>query len=314
MYVERLTPPSVTREYPIVFVHGLWQTGINFLETPDGRPGWASYFLEQGYTVYLSDQPSRGRSPWNPSIGSMSTANTGMIERIFTATKKYALWPQAELHTQWPGTGQPGDPTFDAFFASQIQGQTDFLQNEDEVTKAYVALLDKIGAAHVVVHSQAGLFGWRVGDLRPSLVKSLVTIEPAGPPFISYALFKGPQRPYGLTFQELTYEPTAGPNATLIDTVTIPAKDANHSACIMQSEPAKLLTNLAQIPVLLVTGEASYHATHDHCTVAYVRQAGVDIKHLELGEEGIHGNGHMMLMEKNNLEVAEKIHDWIAQQ
>jgi hypothetical protein len=31
-----------------------------------------------------------------------------------------------------------------------------------------------------------------------------------------------------------------------------------------------------------------------------------------LQEQGIHGNGHMMMLEKNNLEVAALLQKWIA--
>jgi hypothetical protein len=31
-----------------------------------------------------------------------------------------------------------------------------------------------------------------------------------------------------------------------------------------------------------------------------------------LGGRGIHGNGHMMMLEKNNLEIAGVINDWIS--
>ena len=64
MYVEVLRPPRVTKKYPLVFFHGAGQTATNWIGTPDGRAGWADYFLGQGYVVYLVDQPARGRSAW----------------------------------------------------------------------------------------------------------------------------------------------------------------------------------------------------------------------------------------------------------
>ena len=45
-----------------------------------------------------------------------------------------------------------------------------------------VALLDKIGPAIVLTHSQSGAYGWLIADARPKLVKALVSIEPNGPP------------------------------------------------------------------------------------------------------------------------------------
>ena len=48
------------------------------------------------------------------------------------------------------------------------------------VTAAYVALIDRVGDAVVMVHSQAGQFGWRAAQARPGEVKALILLEPAG--------------------------------------------------------------------------------------------------------------------------------------
>jgi len=48
MYVEVLHPARVTQRYPLVFFHGGGQTATNWIGTPDGRSGWADYFLSQG--------------------------------------------------------------------------------------------------------------------------------------------------------------------------------------------------------------------------------------------------------------------------
>jgi hypothetical protein len=56
--------------------------------------------------------------------------------------------------------------------------------------------------------------------------------------------------------------------------------------------------------------EASYHAPYDHCTAAYLKQAGVPVTFLRLEEKGIKGNGHMVMYEKNNLEIAALLIDW----
>jgi hypothetical protein len=79
IYVERLTPPIVHQQYPFVFIVGAGQNGTNLLKTPDVRPGWASFCLDQGYIVYLSDQASHGRSPWNLLVSSMMTTSTASV-------------------------------------------------------------------------------------------------------------------------------------------------------------------------------------------------------------------------------------------
>jgi hypothetical protein len=124
MYVEVLHPARVTQRYPLVFFHGGGQTATNWIGTPDGRSGWADYFLSQGYVVYLIDQPARGRSAWHASAnGPLQSVSASTIEQRFTAPERAGTWPQAKKHTQWPGTGEKkglrGDPIFDAFYANR---------------------------------------------------------------------------------------------------------------------------------------------------------------------------------------------------
>lgn len=293
----------------------------NWLNTPDGREGWASYFLKQGYTVYLTDQAQRGRSPYLPGEGELSAFPVETIEKQFTAPKDFPSYPQAALHTQWPGSGHAGDATFDAFYASQVPGQNNATLQASYNNASYAALLDRIGPAIVVAHSQGGPFAWKLADVRPHLVKALVSLESEGPPFENYA---GPpfdpnyirpaanrNRPYGLTLLPIAYDPPIGDEASLLVRENVSASNANLSSCILQASPARRLSNISQVPVLFVSAEASYHAVYDHCTVAYLLQAGVDVEFLELAKVGVHGNGHMMFLELNNLEVAGKILPWI---
>ena len=77
MYVEVLTPSEPRQPFPLVLFHGAGQTATNWLGTPDGRPGWAEYFAGQGYTVYLVDQPARGRSAWQPGIDGTLFSSSG---------------------------------------------------------------------------------------------------------------------------------------------------------------------------------------------------------------------------------------------
>jgi hypothetical protein len=69
--------------------------------------------------------------------------------------------------------------------------------------------------------------------------------------------------------------------------------------------------NLIGIPVLLATSEAGYHAAYDHCTVGYLRQAGVPVDFVRLADVGLTGNGHMMMLEKNSKGVATFLNGWI---
>jgi pimeloyl-ACP methyl ester carboxylesterase len=314
MYVEVLTPTHVKRPYPLVLIHGGAQTAANWLTTPDGRQGWAEWFAKQGWEVCLVDQPARGRSAWHPELnGPLKTAPAPLIEKLFTAPEAYALWPQAKLHTQWPGgpgKGRAGDPIFDQFYA----GQVPFLDNPESeglMQAAGAALLDRIGPAILVTHSQAGLFGWLIADARAGLVKAIVALEPAGPPYKDAVFQTGTDRAFGLTSLPLTYDPPVSPDSPL-EFEQQAAPDAPElTPCWSQKGAPRRLTNLIGIPVLVATSEASYHAIHDHCTARYLNQAGVKAEFVRLADGGIRGNGHMMMLEMNNLEIAAFIDAWL---
>ena len=148
--------------------------------------------------------------------------------------------------------------------------------------------------------------------MRPHLVKALIQLDPSGPPFTIPPQFGTPPAfIFGLTDLPIGYSPSPGPKAENLETVIEPAIDADHWDCIMQKEPAKKVTNLAGIPELVVTGEASFHQPYEYCTVKYLRQVGVDVEFADLGKEGIHGNGHMLFLEKNNIEIAERVYQWL---
>jgi hypothetical protein len=162
-HVLYMTPAKRLHATPLVFVPGMGQTIANFLSTPDGRPGWARLFVEQGWAVYLMDQPGRGASGYNrDAYGPASRQDPLLLQQRFTAPEAFAPepgkpqgWPQARLHSGWPGTGAPGDPAFDQFYASQVESAAGGVSAK-LVGEAGAALLDRIGPAVVVTHSQAG--------------------------------------------------------------------------------------------------------------------------------------------------------------
>lgn len=160
------------------------------LNTPDGRPGWASYFLAQGYLIYLIDQPSRGRSSWlPPPNGKNDTTLTAItaeaIEQRFTAPELYNLWPQARLHTAWPdgyGNGTRGHAAFDAYYSSLSPSIIPPVTTQTLGQIAGIALLDRIGRKVILIaHSQGTAVTVLLADKRPSLIKAMVLIEAAGP-------------------------------------------------------------------------------------------------------------------------------------
>lgn len=322
LYAEFQIPARQTSPWPVVMVHGGGQSGTNFTGTPDGRGGWAQFFLRRGYAVYVVDQPGRGRAAYQAHVyGPTTQLNLDNIERRFVAPERYDLWPQARLHTQWPGQGAPGDAAFDQFLSSQLPSIEDFALQQALNRDAILALLEQIGPAILLTHSQSGTFGWPVADARPDLVKAIVAVEPNGPPFFAVENVPAPDwfrdastsiNVWGITAVPLTYAPPAATPSELA-VVREERPDAPDLVrCWLQRPPARQLPKLAAIPTLVLTAEASYHAPYDHCTVQYLRQAGVRVTWIRLADAGIRGNGHMMMLERNNQEIAALITRWLG--
>jgi len=324
MYVEYLTPQNVTRPYPIIMIHGTAQTSTNFMGTPDGRAGWAQNFLARGYRVYVVDQVGRGKSGADPQIyGPYMRFSVEQEESLFTAPEKYKLWPQATLHTQWPdGPGVSGNPAFDQFYASQVESIASTVKTEELMFPADVALLEKIGPAIVLTHSQSGVFGFKLADARPDLVKAHIAVEPNGPPFYDID-FKGGDdwykdsdkiaRFWGVARLPLAYDPPAAEALELHLTRQKEPDEPVLVRCWLQVEPARQLSKIKSVPTAIVTGEASFRATYDHCTSKFLTQAGVQNTHLRLEKVGLHGNGHMMMLEQNSAGIADVIVSWLQQ-
>jgi pimeloyl-ACP methyl ester carboxylesterase len=320
MYVEFQIPQKVAHPYPVVMVHGGRQTGTNFTGTPDGRAGWAQYFLRHGYAVYVIDQVARGRAAqWSQANGPVTAADITDLEQRFVAPERFNLWPQAHLHTQWAGGGNPGDPVFDQFYASQFPSLVDFPLQQVLNRDAVVALLDRIGPAVLLVHSQSGAFAWPIADARPGLVKAIVAVEPSGPPAHDVDFKGAPEwfadnphlKHYGLVDVPLTYDPPVSETAPIAFVREDEPERPDQARCWAQAEPARKLANLQNTPILIVTAEASYHASYDHCTVRYLAQAGVISTFVRLEDVGIRGNGHMMMLEKNSDAIAGMMVDWL---
>jgi pimeloyl-ACP methyl ester carboxylesterase len=319
-YVDFQIPQELKHPYPIVMIHGCCSAGSSWNGTPDGRDGWAQYFLSKGYAVYIMDQVGRGRSAYvDSAYGPNNPKAPKFVEREFIAYEKYNLFPQAHLHTQWPGPGTMGDPMFDQFQAMMEPDFKDRVVREKFNRPAGVALLDKIGPAILMAHSQAGIYAWGIANDRPNLIRGMIMVEAAGSPFHEIAnvgppdWFKdeGLSKPWGFTRTPVDYDPPlSGPSDLVLEQQEKPdAPDLFR--CWRQKEPARQLIKLKGIPIMLLHAEASFAMPTAHCGAAFLKQAGVDNDFVKLADLGIHGNGHFMMLEKNSLQIAGVIADWL---
>lgn len=289
------------------------------MNTPDNRKGFASYFLDLGYQVYLLDQTSVGRgSEEDQTDFVMRIGSTAEIsEKGFTAPQITDAYPQSQNHTQWPGTGLQGDPVFDAFESTFIPLTSNTTAQELSMRASGCALLQLVGSSFLVSHSIGAIHPILLSNDCPDLVAGNINLEPATIPFQSYtgnatsSVGWSSARPWGLTTTAIDYVPAIS-NYTELNTTVVGEDTPAQRSCIMQVEPAAQLPNISSVPYVALTGSASPHMTYDSCVIDYLKQVGGSPEWIKLGEDrGIYGNGHFGHLELNNLEIAAVIHQWI---
>jgi pimeloyl-ACP methyl ester carboxylesterase len=274
MYVH-FRIPAAKKGVPIVMVHGSQHTGMTYETTPDGREGWATWFVRQGHPVYVVDHSGRGRSGFNPTpVNAVRDGGAdpktlpsfflGPIDRAWANFRFGAEYPKPFPNVQFPLEA------LDQYLAQLVPNAEGTLKGGGANTiNALAALLDKIGPAVIFVHSQSGAYGLDVVRKRPNLVKGLVSVEGG------------------------------------CETVT--ADDASKF--------------FPTVPFVSVWGDNSVGAwgvngdkRREGCVQAVkrIQGAGGNATFLLLPEAGVAGNSHMMMMDKNNLQVAGMIRKWMA--
>jgi pimeloyl-ACP methyl ester carboxylesterase len=320
MYVEVMVPKQVRQKYPIVFFHGNGQSGTIWKETPDGRPGWAYYLIDQGYVVYMVDYPARGRSPYVPDMdGKLGIRSALELEQVWTApATSGGDFPRKNLYTQWPSDspkkGMMGDPVFDNF----IKGQLQFISGQAELAvPAGVALLDRIGSPVILItHSQGGGIGFNVADQRPQFVAGMVAIEPGGPQIgvVDTAKVKYTGKignAWGITNMPMHYDPPVNSPDDLKTYLEEKSERPDEVPCYMQKEPVHKLVTFEKFHILSISAEGTYHRVFDSCIPKWLNQAGAHDEFVRLEDAGIHGNMHEMFLDRNSDQVIKFIDDWM---
>ncbi len=288
MFVEWEAPKQVTQPYPVVLVHGGALQGTEWMDTPDGRPGWAQRFVEAGYAVFVVDRPGQGRSPYQAD-----TLGPAGPSFPYEEGREVFFPPAAAAkHTQWP-FDPSDDAALDAFIAPYGPLPADLAASQEMDADRLAGLLDRIGRAIVVTHSASGSDGWLVADRRPGLVAAIVTVEPMGPAFAHTPSIG--TLDWGLTAAPITYAP---PRAT--------------AAEVRAADPASLrIPALAGLPVAVVTGETSAQSQFAPAMVQFLNTAGASAELLHLPDYGIFGNGHGLIYEKNSDAALQPVLDWL---
>jgi hypothetical protein len=182
MYVQYFKPQPERGAVPLLLWHGGGLTGVTYETTPDGREGWLNFFLRKGWSVYNSDAVERGRAGWSmyPDIFPgeplfLTAANP--FERFRIGAGPGSFSQDIAKRRQLPGSQFPASG-YDNFVK---QGVPRWTTTDGITIQAYTEEVDKVCPCAVIVHSQAGQFGFKVAQARPEKINALVAIEPSAP-------------------------------------------------------------------------------------------------------------------------------------
>ncbi|WP_156909274.1 esterase [Ottowia thiooxydans] len=182
MYVQAYLQAHPTRRVPLLLWHGGGMTGANWETTPDGRPGWLTFFLRAGFDVYVSDAVERGRAGWSrwPEI----YADAPLHRTLDEGWDMFRIGPRAGYATEQESRQAYADQqfpvtAFNTFAAQWVPRWTD---HEAQTLDAYDALLQQVGPCIVLGHSQGGGFALEAVRRRPNAVLGVIVVEPSGAP------------------------------------------------------------------------------------------------------------------------------------
>jgi pimeloyl-ACP methyl ester carboxylesterase len=187
MYVEQalvhyLLPEESTKDFPIVMIPGHNLSSDIFLATPDRRDGWAQMFADEGYDVYVINDPN-----FDFSRGFNIAPFTAPTEGAPPADPEAERAWQRDVWRRWGFGDSEGNPYPDTRFPTDcfdtFEANYPYVSDAGRsYSDAVVSLLDIIGPAMVMAHSAGASTAVKAATSRLDLTLGFVMVEPAGPP------------------------------------------------------------------------------------------------------------------------------------
>jgi pimeloyl-ACP methyl ester carboxylesterase len=276
--------PADARRLPLVFWHGHGQSAKTWETTPDGREGFQTIFLRRRHSVYLLDQPRRGRAARSTQPVTIPATPD---EQTWFGIFRLGVWPNLYPGVQF--SKEPG--ALDQFFRQMVPNTGPY--DADVNINAVAALFQKIGPGVLVTHSQSGALGWRTA-IKSGNIKAIAAYEPGG----DYVFPEG-EAPT-LTFSGRPFTPPTVPMSDFMALTKIPI--VIYYGDNIPEEPS---TNPGQEQwrVFRATARLWRDAVNKH---------GGDVTLVELPKLGIHGNTHFLMSDLNNLQIADLLSKFLA--
>jgi hypothetical protein len=274
MYVQYQIPLKGDQHVPVVMVHGCCLSSKTWETTPDGRIGWSEYLVRRDRSVYLADQVSRARSGFDATaINAVKSGSVppSQLPNILVASHQVA-WTVFRF-----------GPSFNTAFPD---GQFPV----EAVEELYKQMI-------------------------PDLNSVLPVPNPTWTNMAALAV-----RLRGTVLMGHSESGFFPEQAALIDPAGVKGIISIEMPCPALTPPQ--ISTLAKIPTLVMFGDhlgdvqggpVSWMASFEGCQkfVEQVKNAGGDAEMMYLPSLGIHGNSHMLMQDRNNLQLADLVLGWI---
>jgi pimeloyl-ACP methyl ester carboxylesterase len=278
MYVRFMVPQGGEGNVPVVMLHGATLTGKSWETTPDGRMGWDEYFVRKGHPVYVPDQVGRGRSGFNQAV--LNDVRAGLAP-----AGKLPPWLRFSDEGVWPNFrfgAKPGEPFADTQFPVAAVGELS-KQAVPDISfgfpqpnpnwKALADLAGQLAGAVLMGHSQSGSFPLEAALLNATAAKGLVLVEPGRcPDYTADQIKTLAAVPILVVFGDHRETPTGLP--------ALPTWQQRFEAC--------------------------------QAMIGRLKGAGGRAEMLAPPDSGIKGNSHMIMQDRNHLQIADLILQWIG--
>ena len=290
MYVEYMVPVGRTK-LPIVLIHGATLSGKSYDTTPDGRMGWFEYFVRKSHPTYVIDQVGRARSGFNQAAlnrrlaGSATPAPTvaptgpgapaAMGSGAFRLGDRIGVWKNFRFGPRFgetfPGQKFPTEAVTE-FSKQAIPDLASQIPQPNPTLKAFSDLAIDLNGAVLISHSQSGPFPMDAALINAAGIRAIVSLEP------------------GACRANYTDEQIA--------------KLAKVPTLVMFGD---------NLPVETGLGGITWQNRLEGCRAyaARIKAAGGQVDIVHTPELGVAGNSHMLMQDRNNLQIGDIVLTWI---
>jgi hypothetical protein len=322
MYVQFQIPARVAAPgWPVIMVHGSTHTGAALESTPDEREGWYPYFVRKGVATYVVDQSGRGRSGFDQSVlneaeGLLLAGNRDAAVALLPTMQRIT---DNGAYQAWFGHLLPAGSTIQTGrlvpHGSPEDPQGTGTAEEPHVAPQFPMMAVAEYYKQLVPNAEATLPGSTCASCEPQALSPANTWTPQNLALLVERLggaIVATHSQSGIMGHHMVRILKERGRADLVKgLITI------EGGC---SLPQSGLTaaDFDAIPYLSIKGD--YTATSPQCqeTVDAInarRTAGqgtAKAEYAKLDEMGMLGVTHMMMLDANNLEIADLMLEWVG--